>query len=957
MSTTNALTINQYLKYSNIQMAAEAFIRNPKTDLLSGEGDALARALIDGNKHNSVFTKSQAENFAAHWVALDQLANTTTGFSGSVFKCIKDDPATGAKAGELVLSLRSTEFIDDAARDNQATNSMEIREFGFAFGQIRDMMDWYSRLNQPGGALAGQSFAVTGYSLGGHLASVLNRLDGGNTRMKEVVTFNGAGIGAWDPQTKLGAIIDRFTELAANTGGVAFNGLFTDLVVRELYVRANEAIAFGGNLSADDTTLLNSLSNSAVADGAGALIKDQASTLARAIGRVNTIRAEVARLAGLASGDGSSPTAVPNTAIAQQELDYQLAVLTMGKSTDATSLLGSAIRTFRGKEYLPGILTNQYDVTGATSPSAVSNSQWHIGHDAPIFIEDQPLFRGTIISDTVLNSLKYGDVKLLNNGYANADFGDTHSLALLVDSLSVQNVVLSLLPATDRATGGAALQLALQQASYLKPENGSSSSQGKAEGDVLENLLNAVVDLVLGPDHKRLKGSPDGNTWAKMDDFGDYTGRASLHALIQSITESAIYKQVADGNLILKLTSVTSGLADQARSDFGAFMTLKSLSPLALLATTDAARAALQAAAGPAWGALYTQWQADKVLFTSGQASTGLYNISQEWLRDRADFLARKDWFNAENHDPLKRSSEVGDGSGARYASDNTYFEDVASKYRIAQGFAPEAPLASTQRYYFGDDANNTYTGGTAEDHLYGGNGNDTLNGLAGDDYLEGNAGDDKLDGGKGNDTLRGGAGTDGYNFASGWGEDTIEDSDGLGRITVEGIGLLSGTGAKKIDANAINPSWRSADKKVVYTVVKLGDAASDTRRDLYITFTDKPDVIRVRNWKDSNLGLSFGDELTPPTGTPVPGDSVKQVLNGTIADEILRGWATNDGLSGGQAPNAKNRTNGRVRVMNCASKRGHRTQKCAGVGSVRRTNTANYLRPDVAGLSCLLVA
>jgi hypothetical protein len=37
------------------------------------------------------------------------------------------------------MSFRSTEFIDDAARDNQATNAMEIKEAGFAFGQIRDM--------------------------------------------------------------------------------------------------------------------------------------------------------------------------------------------------------------------------------------------------------------------------------------------------------------------------------------------------------------------------------------------------------------------------------------------------------------------------------------------------------------------------------------------------------------------------------------------------------------------------------------------------------------------------------------------------------------------------------------------------------------------------------------------------------------------------------------------------
>lgn len=92
-------------------MAAEAFIADP--GLLEG-------ALIEGNYHTSKFTTVQAENFIKHWRVLDQKLNTSTGFSGTLFECIADDPVTGAKVGERVLSFRSTEFIDDAARDNQA---------------------------------------------------------------------------------------------------------------------------------------------------------------------------------------------------------------------------------------------------------------------------------------------------------------------------------------------------------------------------------------------------------------------------------------------------------------------------------------------------------------------------------------------------------------------------------------------------------------------------------------------------------------------------------------------------------------------------------------------------------------------------------------------------------------------------------------------------------------------
>ena len=121
-------TISDYLKYSNLQLAAEAFIVDPDTGTFRASGDDLAKVLVAGNKHASKFTASEAAKFAEHWQVLDQRANTNTGFSGTLFQCIKDDPTTRAKAGELTISFRSTEFIDDAARDNLATNTDEIKK-------------------------------------------------------------------------------------------------------------------------------------------------------------------------------------------------------------------------------------------------------------------------------------------------------------------------------------------------------------------------------------------------------------------------------------------------------------------------------------------------------------------------------------------------------------------------------------------------------------------------------------------------------------------------------------------------------------------------------------------------------------------------------------------------------------------------------------------------------------
>ena len=125
-------SIADLLKYADLQMAAEAFLENPAdpTNVLKDER-SLTAALVSGNNHASKFTEIQAKQFLLEWEVVAQQPNTGTGFSGTLFR--------NRETRELVMSFRSTEFIDDAARDNQATNDLEIKETGFAWGQIRDM--------------------------------------------------------------------------------------------------------------------------------------------------------------------------------------------------------------------------------------------------------------------------------------------------------------------------------------------------------------------------------------------------------------------------------------------------------------------------------------------------------------------------------------------------------------------------------------------------------------------------------------------------------------------------------------------------------------------------------------------------------------------------------------------------------------------------------------------------
>ena len=91
-----------------------------------------------------------------------------------MFKAKRDIPGTTIKAGEKVMSLRSTEFIDDAVRDNEATNTREIADRGWAFGQIDDLEQWFQGLRNEKLIGDGEQIRITGYNLGGHLASAFN---------------------------------------------------------------------------------------------------------------------------------------------------------------------------------------------------------------------------------------------------------------------------------------------------------------------------------------------------------------------------------------------------------------------------------------------------------------------------------------------------------------------------------------------------------------------------------------------------------------------------------------------------------------------------------------------------------------------------------------------------------------------------------------------------------------
>jgi Ca2+-binding RTX toxin-like protein len=82
-------------------------------------------------------------------------------------------------------------------------------------------------------------------------------------------------------------------------------------------------------------------------------------------------------------------------------------------------------------------------------------------------------------------------------------------------------------------------------------------------------------------------------------------------------------------------------------------------------------------------------------------------------------------------------------------------------------------------------------------DTIAGGKGKDTIDALDGNDVVDGGDGADKLTGGGGDDELTGGRGSDAFQFAAGFGNDTIFDFDpnrvgGQDFLDVSALGITS---------------------------------------------------------------------------------------------------------------------------------------------------------------------
>lgn len=754
--------VSTWLDFAIQQIAAESYLDN--VDFTNTA--AVRLALIRGNNRTGFdppsgpllgktqLTNALADRFLATYEIVDQHSNDATGFSATLLK--------NRDTGEYTLSFRSTEYRNtnqggDFERDGLDGADGDIKDKGFAFGQLAAMEQYYQELRAPGGKLPTSAVLnVTGYSLGGHLATIFTELHSAD--ITQTYTFNGAGRGhIIGPEATEGERIRRMVDI--------FKAALLD----------PDALPAG--MSKDDPLYQPA--------------KDQAM-----------------------ANPGWQPFAGNSPLNAYDDPRYAWArrVALLAYGTTGVNLVSLPPPGEVGQEPAFAKITQLFGHATSNDREYVANSGVH-GSATSIFIEDQPNLDG------------FG-------GFfdSNGDFGTTHSITLMVDSLALMEAFQAVDPNVTQTT----LEQIFSASSNEIATGITVGLSGTAEADSVEHALDALRKVFLGPVEKTDSNPATGG-------FGDLAFRNPFYDNIATLQAALNAARAADPTQIFTVASLVptpeapitvTGIANAAQADNARGVAyryaLQELNPFVVE------------------GVDYT------VHGQNGALDVAVF--TNNYLTDRATFLANKIEINKT------------DGAPNALLLPTVHFKDIASGYEISP-----AENAEYEIVFGGDgsDAPVTAWGDSGPDHLYGGGGDDVIKGLLGDDYIEGNIGNDTLIGGGNNDTLLGGPGFDTYIYNAGDGNDKIEDSDGRGEIIADHQLLVGGVRL------AGATEWVSLDGKFHYRLSGTDLIASVSGNELTINqnFTSGQLGIKLFNLPDFDANgfptrTSFTRVVSNPDGT-----------------------------------------------------------------------------------------
>jgi Ca2+-binding RTX toxin-like protein len=699
-----------------------------------------------------------------------------------------EDEQLGA---QYTLSLRSTEFKPfnkggDRARDAWGADA-EVASKGLAFGQLASLEDFYRREVLP--IVGSQKIHVTGYSLGGHLATVFTEIHA--DAVKAAYVFNSPGRGS----------------IPGPSGTAAEQ-------IRAMIARFH-------------ATLLSEPNEDPLIE----LTSEQRKVLLPQYR--NALRAHLA--------DPDWNPFAPSDARAYDDPRYRWA-MTVTRTLSFPPLaptIGSGLSE-------PGntLITSIYGNALKNDTTLVANSLVHASTKRPVYIEGQPFVEGIPTQER-------------------SDFGNTHAITLLVDSLALMREFERLDPTLTQAPADptrpqARIESLIQASSSRKSKPFAALTDGNAaEGDSLEKALFALR-RAFDPQAAEVRVT------FKPGDFGDIVSREEYYRELARLPQEGSYT-------ILPLTD-------------------KSASQIVELAKrTDATGLAVRhallnlypfAVVGGNYGPTrYANGELDIDTASSGRG------VTERWMEARARFLEKLLRYNVADGDLSE--SEIGAHFSDQARNISLGLVTPLRPNIIFASDSNQLQLSGSPRddFIFGGANGESIVTGTGKDYVEAGGGDDRIDGGWGADTIHGGGGDDRLTGGLNADKLFGGAGFDTYVYGFGDGQDEIFDSDGRGEIVYRGRTLAGGTRAGTFEY--------VDDAGVRYELVGGGDS----RKTLVID-----GKITVRNFLSGELGISLtGDDPRPtppeidaartytqdplgfwvpyPTDRPPKGPSVEETL------------------------------------------------------------------------------
>ena len=379
---------------------------------------------------------------------------------------------------------------------------------------------------------------------------------------------------------------------------------------------------------------------------------------------------------------------------------------------------------------------------------------------------------------------------------------NNHSVIKLGDALAIYDTYAKL-----------QRNISMEQASALFVASGRGDRRQ-------EDALDALRTVFIGSSSNDVNKTTTGN-------------RDVFYNNLYQLQNNAIFKTLSGQVQLLPVTAafVASALAANDTAMVYRYSLLELL-PFAAVATNDAQNQTL-----------YGHYTQGLSLYDQG---TGQGELTQSWIHDRTTLLTAITARNLKDGDGLAYSAAFpADRAFDLHWVDGNGIEQILVAENAARNGGVLKPVAM-QRFVFGGDGADTLVGSDINklgDHLYGGAGNDVLNGWGGDDYLEG------------------GSGTDTYQFSGHFGEDTILDSDGLGKIQLGASLVLSG-GKETFAGSGL---WISADGQYRYTLRTQPDNSTT----LTIHTPAGADRIVVKNFQNHQLGIDLDGAAVTPLAIP----------------------------------------------------------------------------------------